>query len=109
MKTRLAVASFVLALAAAVFVVICPVYSSGATLLQINGSGAVVPVMFPVAVAMLPVLFRKQAVRIVAAILMGAFALIAGMSIGLFYAPAAILMLLAACVSDDAKLREAFP
>lgn len=109
MKTRLAAVSFGLALAAAVFLLMWPVYSNGATLLQVNGSWAVVPVIFPVVVALLPGIFRKQAVRIVAAIVMGAFALVAGMSIGLFYVPAAIVMLLAACVADSAKLRDAFP
>jgi hypothetical protein len=43
--------------------------------------------------------FRRQAVRIIAAIVMGGFALIS-FSIGLFYLPAAILMALAACVED---------
>jgi hypothetical protein len=44
-------------------------------------------------------MFRKQAVRVVAAILIGGFSLVA-MSIGLVYLPAAILMVLAACVAE---------
>lgn len=43
--------------------------------------------------------------RIGAAIVMGAFVFISGMSIGLLYLPAGILMLLAACVEDTARLR----
>ena len=59
--------------------------------------------MFPVLVALVPLVFRKQAVRIVAAIVMGGFVLISGMSIGMVYLPAGILMLLAACVEDSAS------
>ena len=43
--------------------------------------------------------------RIVAAIMMDAFGLIV-FSIGLFYLPAGVLMLLAACVEDSAKIRD---
>jgi hypothetical protein len=39
-------------------------------------------------------------VRIVAAIVMGAFVLTCGFSMGMFYLPAGVLMLLAACVED---------
>src|SRR5437763_16685583 len=99
MKTRLAAPSFWLALAAAAFLLCWPVYSgfdgrrtTHATLLQVNGAWAVIPVMLRSAIALLPLVFRNQAVRIIATILMGAFALIA-MSIGLFYLPAAIVML----------------
>jgi hypothetical protein len=49
--------------------------------------------------ALVPLVFRKQAVRIIAAIVIGAFALIS-FSIGLFYLPAGILMALAGCVED---------
>jgi hypothetical protein len=64
--------SFCLAIAAAVVLLVWPVYSgfSGdrptqATLLQINGSWVIVPVMFPLLVALV---VRRQAVQIVAAI-----------------------------------------
>ena len=63
------------------------------------------PVMFPVLVALVPLLVRRQAVRIVAAIFMGAFVLISSFTIGMFYAPAGILLLLAACAEDSARLR----
>jgi hypothetical protein len=53
-------------------------------------------------------LLSKEGVRIVATILIGGFALIAGFTIGLFYLPAAILLLLASCVPDAAKLRDVF-
>ena len=107
MKTRLTAVAFALALAAAIFLLVGPPAYSGfhdgrpthATLMQINGEWVIVPVMFPVLVALVPLVVRKQAVRIVAAIVMGGFALIS-FSIGLFYLPAAILMALAACVED---------
>ena len=70
-----------------------------ATLIQINGEWVIVPVMFPVLVALVTLVVRKQAVRIVAAIVMGGFALL-GLSIGMFYLPAAVLMALAAFVED---------
>src|SRR5450755_3964634 len=110
MKTRLTGVSFGLALAAAIFLLVWPIYSgfngnrpSHATLLQVNGPYALIPVMFPVLATLIALLLRK--VRIVATILISGFALIGGFTIGLFYLPAAILMLLASCVADSAKLR----
>jgi hypothetical protein len=95
------------ALAAVIYLVLGPPAYSGihdgrpthATLIEINGEGVIVPVMFPVLVAALPVVERRHWLRIVAAIVMGGFALIS-FSIGLFYPPAGILMALAACVED---------
>jgi hypothetical protein len=51
---------------------------------------------------------RIQAIRIGAAIVLGAFSFIAGFTVGLFYVPAAVAMLLAASVADSAKFRDAF-
>ncbi|MDR3698959.1 MAG: hypothetical protein P4L56_04940 [Candidatus Sulfopaludibacter sp.] len=96
MGTRLTALSFGLAIAAAIVLLVLPVYSNRTTLPEENGAWAIVPVMFPVVMALLPVLFRKQAVRMAAAFLMGAFALIGSFSIGLLYLPAAIVMFLAA-------------
>jgi general stress protein CsbA len=73
-----------------------------------NGSWTIVPVMFPVLVALLPMIFRKQWVRIIATVVLGGFVLIGGFSIGFFYLPAGVLMLLAACVEDSAKFRDLF-
>jgi hypothetical protein len=114
-KTRLTAISFGLAIAAAVFLLVYPVYSgfdgerpTHSTLLRVNGAWVIVPVMFPVVVAMVPLLIRKQAARIVATVVMGTFVLISGFSIGMFYLPAGILMLLAACVEDSAKFSDVF-
>jgi hypothetical protein len=115
MKTRLTWVSFGLAMAGAALLLILPVYSgfdgnrvTHATLLEMNGTWAIFPVMLPVLIAATPLLFRKQAVRIIAMVLLCGFVLIA-MSIGLFYLPAAIMMALAACVGDSAKFRDAWP
>ena len=62
MKTWLAGASFGLAIAAAVYVLVWPMYGAygpdgtivkRATLLEVNGAWAFVPVMFPIAIASL--------------------------------------------------------
>ena len=113
MRTKLTALSFVLAVVAAVFASVYPIYSGfkgsepfRATLIEVNGMWAVAPVTVPVLIAAVALVFRKQAVRIVAAIIMGGFSLIA-MSVGLLYLPAAIVMLLAACVADGARLRDA--
>jgi hypothetical protein len=110
MKTRLTGVSFGFAVVAAIFLLVWPIYSglSGdqpthATLLPVNGPYALIPVMFPVLVSLMPLLLRKQTVRIIATILIGGFALIGGFSIGLFYLPAVVLMLVASCVSDAAS------
>ena len=97
MKTRLTGAAFGLALVAAVFVLVW------------IGPSALIAAMFPVLTALAAWLLRKQAARIIATILIGGFALIGSFTIGLFYVPAAILMLLASCVDDSAKLRDVFP
>lgn len=116
MKTRLTGVAFGLALAAAIYLLVWPTYAgtngsrpTRATLLQVNGPYALIPVMFPVLITLIALLLRKQWVRIAATILISGFALIGAFTIGLFYVPAAILMLLASCVSDSAKLRDAFP
>ena len=114
MKTKLALASLGLTFSAAMLLLVLPTgvaeYNGvrrTTTLLQSDGSWAIVPTMFPVVVALLPLMFPKQAIRIIAAFVIGAFSLIA-FSIGLFYLPSAVAMLLAACVSDSAKFRDAF-
>ncbi len=100
--------SFGLAIAAALFLLVWPVYSgfdgerpTHSTLMHVNGPWVIVPVMFPVLVVLVPLVVRRKWSRIVAAIVIGAFVLISGFSIGMFYLPAAIAMLLAACMEDS--------
>jgi len=109
-KARLTAISFGFAAVGAVFLAVWPVYSvfdgrhaMHATLLEINGAWVFIPVM----VAFMAVLFRKQAVRIIATVIVWGFAIIGGFLIGRFYVPAAIMMLLAACVEDSARWRDA--
>ena len=104
---RFAAISLGLAMVAAVFLIVWPIYTgydagrpTVATLLAVNGRWAVVPVAFPVVIALIAAIHAKRPIRILAAVVMCAFALIA-MSIGLFYMPAAILMVFAACIGDS--------
>jgi hypothetical protein len=87
-----------LAGAAAIFLLVVPVYwgslGSG-TLIEQNGKWVIVPVMFPVLAAFLPVVFRNQAVRVIATLLISSFVTISSISIGLLYLPAALVMFLA--------------
>ena len=62
--------------------------------------------MFPVLVTLVPLVVGRQWVRIVAAIVTGGFVLISGFTIGMFYLPAGILLLLSPCVEDSAKRRD---
>lgn len=61
--------------------------------------------MFPVVLALLAVMFPKQVIRIITAVAISLFSIIAGFSIGLFYVPSALAMLLAVGVPDTAKFR----
>jgi hypothetical protein len=74
---------------AALFLLVFPVYSgfdgtipTGTTLLDVNGTWVVVPMLLPVLVALIAVVFPRPGVRIAAAVLLGAFVLVAGFSIG---------------------------
>jgi hypothetical protein len=102
--------SFGLAIAAAIFLLVWPVYSgfdgerpTHSTLLRVNGPWVIVPVMFPVLVVLVPLVVRRKWSRIVAAIVISAFVLISGFSIGMFYLPAASLMLIAACAGESPR------
>jgi hypothetical protein len=98
-KSLLDQISLGLAAAAAIFLLVVPVYwgsgGSNRTLIKENGQWVISLVMFPVVAAFLPVVFRKQAVRVIAAALLGGFAMIGSFTIGFLYLPAAIVMFLA--------------
>jgi hypothetical protein len=47
-------------------------------LMEVNGLGILVVLAFPTAIAALPLIWRKRAVRIVAAVVLVAFAISAG-------------------------------
>jgi hypothetical protein len=108
MKTaiRFTAASLVLAVAAAIAWLILPTYSAGfgapsKTLVEVNGQWVIGPVMFPVVIALVPVIFPARAMRLVAAALMGGFTVVGSFTIGLFYLPASLLMLMAAVRNDE--------
>jgi hypothetical protein len=72
---------------------------SGATLLEVNGVRALTPLLTPVALAGAPLLVpggstRRMATYVCAAALV-VFVILAGFSIGMFYMPSAIAMVLA--------------
>jgi primosomal replication protein N len=66
------------------------------TLIEVNGPRVLVALAFPVLVALAPLLFPHRSLRIGAAVVLGAFAIVSGFSIGLFYLPSAAAMLAAA-------------
>jgi hypothetical protein len=90
-------------MAAAGFLLIYPTYSgfsdnrpARATLLEVNGQWAMVPILLPVVLALVPVMFPHRAIRIIAAVVLGGFTALGAFSIGLFYLPAALAMAVAA-------------
>jgi lipopolysaccharide export LptBFGC system permease protein LptF len=105
--SKLAVAALAAATAGSVLLLFLPVYTEstnngpehGATLIETQGAGVAALLALPVAVIAVPLLVaerhRRSALRIVAALVL-AFALVTGFSIGEFYLPAAILLVLAA-------------
>jgi hypothetical protein len=68
----------------------------GTSLFQHEGAWILVVVSVPVIVALLPVLVRHQAARVVSTVLLWACVVVAMLSVGLFFLPAAILMTIAA-------------
>jgi hypothetical protein len=99
MRVRFTVVSLALAIMAAVFLLVYPVYSgfdgtrpTSATLLDENGKWVMIPMLLPVLVALIPVVDPRRGVRIEAAVVLGAFVVVAGCSVGLFYTPAAMIV-----------------
>jgi hypothetical protein len=76
-------------------------------LIQVNGAFVIIPVLVPVAVALMPLVFRMRAARVIAAVLLCTFSFIT--TIGLFYMPAAVASVLAASVRESADARRARP
>lgn len=122
LSTRtLAIVALALAAAAVVVLLVVPIYAgesetltlggtigrarTHATLLQVNGAHALGPLLFPVAVAALPVLWpQARALRVVAAVLLGGFVFLGAMSIGLFYLPALVAAVGAAVMPDARRV-----
>jgi hypothetical protein len=107
--------SFALVLAAVIFLLVGPAYPVAgggglrhATGLEIYGWRAIIPVMFPVLIGVAPLAFRMLVVRIIAAVVMFMFIFITAFTIGTYFLPAAILMLLAAFIEDSTSFRDFF-
>lgn len=73
------------------------------TLVEANGPVALVPMLVPVVLTALPLLRHVRAMQrrlyLISAALLLAFVTVGGLSIGLFYAPSAMAMLIAAVLA----------
>jgi hypothetical protein len=111
MKT-LAAISFGLTLVVSCLLLVVPVYSISssespsvrhATLPDVNGPRVLVALAIPVLITLVPMLVPKYGVRIIAGLILVAFAVVSGFSIGLFYFPSAIMMLMAGLLSSPVR------
>jgi hypothetical protein len=82
--------SLIITAIVSLLLLIVPVYSSGGTLVKVNGPRVFGILAIPIMIALAPLVFPR--LKISAAIAMFVFALIAGFSIGFFYLPAAMLL-----------------
>jgi len=100
------VVASIAALAAASFAAFGPTYESCETTCRhesafsVNGWWVLVVVAVPLVIALIPLLFDRRSTRIVSTVVLWAFSIIAGFSVGLFFVPAAIAMTIAAARSD---------
>lgn len=81
---------FAVTVAVSLSLVMAPVYSSGRTLVEVNGPKVFGVLAIPAVISLCALAFRR--LTIPAAVAMLAFSLIAGFSIGLFYLPIAVLL-----------------
>ena len=93
-RTLMTSVAFALAAIAAMFLLIAP-SDTHLTLLAVNGSRVLVPLLLPVAIALVAVLLRNQVFRVLALIVTGGVVVLGIASIGMFYLPAMIAMLVA--------------
>ena len=110
----LAAISFGLTVAVSRLFLVLPMYSTSssespstgqATLLEINGAGALFTLPIPALIALVPVLIPIWWVRIVAGLVLAAFVVVGSPSIGMFYFPSAVAMLLAGLLSAPERNR----
>jgi hypothetical protein len=67
-----------------------------ASLVQINGESSASTVWFPVALALVAIVLPWRGIRIGLTIVLWLFVILGGMTIGFYYFPAAVAMLMAA-------------
>jgi hypothetical protein len=99
MAMKLTALSLAMAIGAAVFLLTFPFYlglGGSLTLIDANGSWVLIPILLPVVVASVPLALHGRVMRVISSVLLGAFVLISGFTIGLSYLPAAVAMVLAA-------------
>ena len=114
LPTGAALAAHALAWAAAVFFTFAPTYSSGRTAIEVNGPGVIFLFLVPVVltgIALIAIRFatnteekRRAALIWVPTVALLGFCVLAALSIGLFYLPAALALLTAAiadCRTQD--------
>ena len=99
--SRSAILAVLAATAAAGLLVVLPIYTrvqgdrtTYATLIDVNGRWSILPVLLPVAFTGLPLIIEARLIRVAATLLLISFVLLSAFSIGLFYVPAAALMVL---------------
>jgi hypothetical protein len=78
--------------------------TSNVSLFQTEGAWVLVVVSVPVLVALVPVLVRRRAARIVSAVLLWIGCVVGMWSVGLFFLPAAIVMTVAAARREPAPV-----
>ena len=106
--SRFSLLAFAAAVAAALIVLFAPLYMScgsdtachGDSALTVNGGWILVVVFVPVVLALVPVLIRHRVARAVAAVMLWIGCVVALLSVGIFFVPAAILMTIAATRRD---------
>lgn len=85
--------------------------SGHAGIVAVNGTDVLLPLLVPVLLAALPLLARsagwRRGLSAAAALILGAFALLGAASVGLFYAPAAVALGVAAAGPGEAGTRPA--
>jgi hypothetical protein len=103
----LGIAAWLAALIASVAWVFVPAYGDGVTVAEENGSYVYGLLLIPPAVATLPLLAQasKHAATVISAWVLTLFCFITGFTIGYFYWPSALLMLLAAYVGARTNRR----
>ena len=72
------------------------------SMFQTNGAWVLVVVSVPVLVALIPILVRHRAARIVSAVLLWMGCVVGMWSVGMFFVPAAIVMTVAAARREPA-------
>lgn len=102
MQTRLVAISLGLSAVASAFLLLVPTGTGveagqivGRTLLEINGSRVIGLLLVPIFISLVPLLFPGRPALIIATTLICGFTVVGSFTVGLFYVPAAVAMLVA--------------